>query len=316
MIFPRLLIVAVMVFHAAGAAAEDGYRLWLRYTPVEQPARDRYRARATAIVALEHSAVVSAATAELARGLSGMLGRAPEAATAVADGSIVLGTADSAPELAARAAALHLAQAGPEGFVLQSTQWQGHPVTLIAANTDVGLLYGSFHLLGLMQRRESLAGLDVHDAPRLKLRVLDHWDNPDRSIERGYAGQSIWDFWRLPGYVDPRYTDYARADASIGINGAVLNNVSASTVYLTAPWIAKVAALAAVLRPYGIRVYLSVRFNSPWTWGRPRPAIRAIRPSSPGGTPRWMKSIGPSRTSAAFWSRPTARGNPVRATIT
>ena len=143
-------------------------------------------------------------------------------------------------------------------------------MTLIAANADAGLLYGTFRLLALMQRHGSLSGLDVHDAPHLKLRVLDHWDNPDRSIERGYAGQSIWDLWRLPGYLDPRYRDYARADASVGINGAVLNNVSANAVYLTPRWIAKVAALAGVLRAYGIRVYLSVPFNAPLALGETR----------------------------------------------
>ena len=194
MIFPRLpavrralaaLIAAISAMHAAGAAAEDGYRLWLRYTPVAQPAHDRYAARAAGIVAFGHSTVLAAALGELDRGLAGMLGQAPATTPSVVDGSIVLATPDSAPELAARAAALHLAAAGPEGFVLQSTQWQGHSVTLIAANTDVGLLYGSFRLLGLMQRREPLTGLQIHDAPRLKLRVLDRWDNPDRSIERG-----------------------------------------------------------------------------------------------------------------------------------
>ena len=80
---------------------------------------------------------------------------------------------------------------------------------------------------------------------------------------RGYAGQSIWDWWKLPGYVDPRYTDYARANASIGVNGAVLNNVDANAQILTAPFIAKVAAVAGALRPYGIRVYLSARFSAP-----------------------------------------------------
>ena len=257
-----LLLAAVSMMHAAGAAAEDGYRLWLRYVPLDAAAHAAYAAQATGIVALGHSATVGAALAELQAGLTGMLGAAPAPSSAVADGSIVLGTPASSPQVAARAGALALAAAGPEGFVLQSTRWEGHPVTLIAANTDVGLLYGAFHYLALMQRHEPLTGLDVHDAPRLKLRVLDHWDNPDRTIERGYAGQSIWDFWRLPGFVDPRYRDYARADASIGINGAVLNNVGASSVYLTPRWIAKVAAIADVLRPYGIRVYLSVLFNS------------------------------------------------------
>jgi alpha-glucuronidase len=258
-----VVIAAVGLMHAVGAAAEDGYRLWLRYDPVAQPAHDPYAAQATRIVAWGNSPVVTAAVAELNRGVAGMLGTAPPASTTVADGAIVLGTPGSSPEVARRARDLGLAAAGPEGFVLQSTRWDGHPVTLIAANTDVGLLYGSFRFLARMQRGESLAGLDLHDAPRLTLRVLDHWDNPDRSIERGYAGQSIWDFWRLPGYLDPRYTDYARADASIGINGVMVNNVNASAVYLTPSWIAKLAALAGVLRPYGIHVYLSVLFNSP-----------------------------------------------------
>jgi alpha-glucuronidase len=271
MIFPRVLTVRcalvtvltlVGAMHAATVTAEDGYRLWLRYTPVEQPAHDLYAARATGILAFGDSLTVRAAVAELARGIAGLLGQEPAPTITLADGRIVLGTPDTSPQVAARAAALGLAGLGPEGFVLQSTRWEGHPVTLIAANTDIGLLYGAFRYLALLQRRESVVALDVHDAPHLKLRVLDHWDNPDRSIERGYAGQSIWDFWRLPGYVDPRYTDYARADASIGVNGVVLNNVSASSVYLTPRWIAKVAAIAAVLRPYGIRVYLSVLFNS------------------------------------------------------
>jgi alpha-glucuronidase len=256
------VMVALSLAHAAGARAEDGYQLWLRYTPIAGAARSAYDAQATGIVALGDSPVVRAAVAELHSGLSGMLAGTHPDASAVAEGSIVLGTPAQSPEVAARAGALRLAAAGPEGFVVQSTHWQGHAVTLIAANTDVGLLYGAFRFLALMQRQETLAMLDVHDAPHLKLRVLDHWDNPDRSIERGYAGQSIWDFWRLPGYIDPRYQDYARADASIGINGVVFNNVSASSVYLTPRWIAKVAALAAVLRPYGIRVYLSVLFNS------------------------------------------------------
>ncbi len=267
--FSRVLrfVAALSMLHATAAAAEDGYQLWLRYVPLNARAHDAYAARATGVVTFSRSPVLAAALAELNIGLTGMLGAAPVATSTVAEGSIVLATPASSPQVAARAGTLGLAAAGPEGFVLQSTRWDGHAVTLIAANNDVGLLYGAFRLLAIMQRHESLTMLDVHEAPRLKLRVLDHWDNPDRTIERGYAGQSIWDFWRLPGFVDPRYRDYARADASIGINGAVLNNVGASSVYLTPRWIAKVAAIADVLRPYGIRVYLSVLFNSPLDLG-------------------------------------------------
>ena len=103
----------------------------------------------------------------------------------------------------------------------------------------------------------------MRSSPRVQLRVLDHWDNLDRHVVRGYAGESIWDWWKLPDYVDPRYTDYARANASIGVNGAVLNNVDANAEILTPRYVAKVAAIAGALRPYGIRVYLSARFSAP-----------------------------------------------------
>ncbi len=99
--------------------------------------------------------------------------------------------------------------------------------------------------------------------PRIAQRLLNHWDNPDGSVERGYAGRSIFDWWRLPDHVDRRIIDYARANASIGINGAVLNNVNARARMLSAEYIAKAAALADALRPYGIRVYLSARFSAP-----------------------------------------------------
>jgi alpha-glucuronidase len=93
--------------------------------------------------------------------------------------------------------------------------------------------------------------------------VLDHWDNLDRTVERGYAGQSLWEWERLPDSLSPRYLDYARADASIGINGTVLTNVNANAKVLTPEYLTKVAALAKVFRPYGVRVYLTARFSAP-----------------------------------------------------
>jgi alpha-glucuronidase len=140
---------------------------------------------------------------------------------------------------------------------------RGKTVTLIAANRDIGLLYGAFHLLRLAAEGADLSRLDLRSTPRIKLRVLNHWDNLDGTVERGYAGASIWDWWHLPDWKDPRYTDYARLNASIGINGTVLNNVNAKADSLTAPYIAKAAALASVFRPYGIRVYLSAKWSAP-----------------------------------------------------
>ena len=261
LLLPSLLLLAIVAL-ALPARAEDGYDLWLRYRPVEAAWRVQYQPATAALVPLGGSPTIQAATDELQRGIGGMLGSPPPIATgAPPSGAILLGTPASSPIIAGLK--LPLGPAGPEGYVIRSLQLDGRPVTVIAANRDVGVLYGAFHFLRLMQTRQPLDRLDVASAPRLKLRILDHWDNPDRTIERGYAGFSLWDWHKLPDYKDPRYTDYARAEASIGINGAVLNNVGAKAENLTAPYLEKTAALADIFRPYGVKVYLSARFSSP-----------------------------------------------------
>ena len=124
---------------------------------------------------------------------------------------------------------------------------------VITAATETGLLYGSYALL---------RGESGYSAPYYKLRLLNHWDNLDGSIERGYAGRSI--FWNNAMTIDHQLIrEYARANASLGINGTVLNNVNASPKMLTAPYINKVKEIADILRPYGIKVYLSVNFATP-----------------------------------------------------
>ncbi len=134
---------------------------------------------------------------------------------------------------------------------------------MIAANSDVGALYGAFAYLRHVQTRGGVAHLDLASVPKLQYRLLNHWDYLDGTIERGYAGWSIWDWHKLPDYLDPRYTDYARADASVGINGAVLNNVGAQAQALSHEYLVKAAALANVFRPYGVRVFLTAKWSSP-----------------------------------------------------
>ena len=132
-----------------------------------------------------------------------------------------------------------------------------HDDITISASTQHGLLYGAFALL----RNE-----DGYSAPYYDLRILNHWDNLDGSIERGYAGESI--FWNDRLEIDHNKTEaYAMANASIGINGTVLNNVNASPKMLTAVYINKVKEIADILRPWGIRVYISVNFGSPKALG-------------------------------------------------
>ena len=262
-----LLAAMLLAAHAAGMAAEeDGYDLWLRYRPASAALKAALQANATAIVAPGRATPSTrAALAELQRGLAGMQGRAVPLAGGVREGALVLATPATLPAIGALG--LRLDTLGREGYVLRSTRLDGRRVTLIAANSDIGLLYGSYAWLRAAASGARLDRLDRRASPALQLRVLNHWDNLDRSVERGYAGQSIWDWWLLPDIRDRRYVDYARANASIGINGTVLNNVNAKAAVLGADFIAKSAALADVLRPYGIKVYLSVRWSTPLELG-------------------------------------------------
>jgi len=242
---------------ASPASAEDGYDLWLRYRPVESAWQQAYGPHATAVVVEGKSATLQAAAEELRRGIGGMLGRPP--AASLRPGAIVIGTSRS-PLISA----LHLPlkKVGDEGFVIRSTAVAGHRVTVIAANRDIGVLYGAFAFLRLIQTRRPIEALDIRDRPKLALRLLNHWDNLDRTVERGYSGPSLWDWERLPA-TNPRYADYARANASAGINGTVLTNVNANAQLLTPQYIEKAAALADTFRPYGIKVYLTARFSAP-----------------------------------------------------
>ena len=269
------------------AHAEDGYRLWLRYVPVHGAWLKRYRRSATELVpGAVHSPTLRAAADELQRGLAGMLSRTvPSEAAVTRNGAIVIGTPHSAPLL--RSLHLGLRGLGAQGYVIRTVQIHAHHVTVIAANTDVGVLYGVFRLLRQIQTRQPLEPLSIASRPKIRRRVLDFWDNLNGSVERGYAGDSIWKWRELPEYLSPRYIDFARACASVGINGVVLNNVNASPWILTPLYLAKVAALAQVLRPYGIRVYLSVPFSAPITVGK----LTSADPLDPAVQAWWRHKV-------------------------
>jgi len=138
---------------------------------------------------------------------------------------------------------------------------------VISAGKEIGLLYGVYHILRLQQTKADLSHLNTVEKPSYDVRVLDHWDNLDGSIERGYAGRSLWKWEDLPGKISPRYEEYARANASVGINSVVLNNVNASPNMLREDYLKKAKVLADIFRPYGIKVYLSVNFSSPKVLG-------------------------------------------------
>jgi len=213
----------LLFFILAGLRAEDGHGLWLRGR----------KPLPVKVVSSVVSPTVDIARKELEQG---WLGRSGEVVTlAFSKDKAIRG----------------------DGFRIFDAR--------VEARTAAGILYGVYELL--RRQRTGEAGGEMVSNPSYERRILDHWDNPNGSIERGYAGASI--FWRKD---DPfvvtdsdrvRWQEYARADASIGINGAVLNNVNASVLMLSGDYLQRVKAIADVLRPYGVRTYLSVRFSSP-----------------------------------------------------
>jgi len=269
------LAVALFLLSAASTAlrAEDGYELWLRYRPEPDAARRaEYAACVGGAITAAARPVLNSARSELKRAVPAILA----GATGEKGGGIFLGLRADHPAMAALVSAAELASLGDEGFVLRAGGWEGRPALAVVGNTDRGVLYGVFALLRRMQLGESLAGLQLADAPRVAVRMANHWDNPVRtkglrseSVERGYAGDSIFHWDELPARIDPRLGDWARVLASMHLNGAVINNVNTAKRglegwrLLTTPYLPKLAALADVLRPYGVRLYLSVNFFSP-----------------------------------------------------
>ena len=247
---------------------EDGYRLWLRYMPPGNAAKN-YGNIARQIRVEGTSPTSGIIRDELRTATTTMLGAAvPLNESELQTGAVIVGTAENSALIRDLNWTADLLAMGDEGFLIRSATNAKHRVTVIASNREIGALYGVFHFLRLMQTSQPIDRLDIAERPALQLRLMNHWDNPDGTIERGYAGRSIWDWNALPGKRSPRYADYARACASIGINGAVINNVNADVRVLAPESLRKIAALADVWRPYGVRMYLSANFSAPVKLGR------------------------------------------------
>jgi alpha-glucuronidase len=262
------LVVSLQLLWVTVAKADDGYRLWLRYDALPARSVSTYKPRVTSVVVTGNAPTLDAIRRELVNGCSGLLGSPVPVANGVRQaGTVIVGTPKSSPLIAGLQWETQLARLGPEGFRIRSLKVGGHPVTVIASDGEIGAFYGAFHFLRLMQTLQPINHLDVNEKPRVQIRMLDHWDNLDGSVERGYAGRSLWDWSALPGTIDPRLRDYARANASIGINGSLLNNVNANAQILNADYLNKVAAIANVFRPFGVRVFLSARFSAPMELG-------------------------------------------------
>jgi alpha-glucuronidase len=244
---------------------ETGAELWLRYPKVLLPARlAEYQAALTHVVSSGGGASTQAATDELIQGLSGLTGSSVTLASTVQGaGAVVVGTPTTSTLIAGLPLASELSALGADGYLVRRAELQGKSVIAVAANTELGVVYGSFALLRALSTHRPLSALSLSGSPKISRRLLNHWDNLNGTVERGYAGSSLWNWADLPATLSPRYKAYARANASLGINGTVLNNVNADKLMLSADYIAKAKALADVFRPYGIRVYFSARFSAP-----------------------------------------------------
>ena len=198
-------------------------------------------------------------------------------------GDVVVGTPTNSELIRGLGWAADLEKAGPEGFVIRTSRIGKRNGIAIASTGESGALYGAYHFLRLLQTGQPTGRLDITERPKVQLRMINHWDNMDGSIERGYAGRSLWQWKELPGTLSPRYVDYARANASIGINSTVINSVNANVLVLTPDYLAKVTALADLWRPYGLRMYLSANFAAPIRLG----GLKTADPLDPGVVGWW-----------------------------
>ncbi|MBN1893407.1 alpha-glucuronidase [bacterium] len=265
----RKTAVAFLILGMLPAFSEDGYELWLRYR--RMPEREgSYRDCLKNLLVPGKSATAEVIRKELRMALPALSGAPVSFLKDQAPLDQNLAAAGCWKDLEAAGIlrpGMSRQDPGDEGFFIRMERQGQQRILLVAGDTDVSALYGVFHLLRLLQTGMMTDSLSVISLPAVRLRLLNHWDNLDGSIERGYAGRSLWNWSGLPPDPDPRLADYARACASIGINGTVLNNVNASAEILTSPYLEKIEALAGLFRPYGIRIYLSAQFSAPMILG-------------------------------------------------
>jgi alpha-glucuronidase len=260
-----ILAAACLLLSATGVRGEDGAAGWLRYAPLTGPAKSACQQLPSSIVVLgsdksEERGFIASAAKELKQGIAGMCGIDLRTAEKAGEApAFVLGTLTDVktalPEFRPTTTP------GPEGFTL--TRWSGGRSILVAGHDGRGILYGTFALLRELSTTGSALQTGQTETPVAAIRWVNEWDNLDGSIERGYAGRSI--FFE-DGHVRAdlsRVASYSRLLASVGVNGVTVNNVNADIRMLTPEIVDGVARIANALRPYGVRVSISVDFSSP-----------------------------------------------------
>ncbi|MDR3652517.1 MAG: alpha-glucuronidase family glycosyl hydrolase [Paludibacter sp.] len=253
----NLLFYILLLLAVSGLNAENGHQLWLRFNKTKIDSQIF-----SGIIGDKNQFAVN----EFQHDWNEMTGKYLPMVNAQTDSLLIIGTLND-KNIRPFGLKNELMKLGEDGYVIKTIHQNNKIVTIVASAGESGLLYGVFHLLRLIQIDKFSYNIDIVEKPSYKIRVLDHWDNLDGSVERGYAGRSIWKWDELPNVISPLYKEYARANASIGINGTVLNNVNASPKILSPEYLQKVKAIADQLRPFHIKVYFSINFASPSTIG-------------------------------------------------
>jgi alpha-glucuronidase len=280
------LSFTVLLLVSCAGLAESGEDAWLRYARLDPHLASRYVSMPTALVTVGRSAVSHSAEAELVRGVQGMLGRKLRIdAGPPAESAIVLGTVK---QLSALDAGFEPhSELTADAFALVSTKIKGQRALVITGATDRAVLYGAFALLRKIAQGESISALNEVQVPSAPVRWVNQWDNLDGSIERGYAGRSI--FFDNGG-IRPdltRAAEYARLLASVGINGCNVNNVNADLHILDSSFIAQLARIADVFRPYGVRLSIAVNISMPKQVG----GLDSFDPLDPQVAEWWNKKF-------------------------
>lgn len=205
----KILPFLLFLFLLQPAYAETGYRLWLRYDKIEnQHLLNEYRQQLKNLFVDGDSPTLLATQKELLAGLGGLLGEPiPRSSNLKRKGLLIFTPFNSNPfkSLKLDVSKLNL---GSEGFMIKTISLSNTKAIVVATPEEIGVLYGAFHFLRLIQTNASINNLAIEQSPTINLRLLNHWDNLDRTVERGYAGFSIWNWHKLPKYIDPRYEDY------------------------------------------------------------------------------------------------------------
>ncbi|SDD60058.1 alpha-glucuronidase [Algoriphagus faecimaris] len=265
-LFPFILCFFLFTGHLQ---ANDGYKLWLDYQPIERSELHQTVSELfSGIFFFGKNPSHEAIKKELELASQGFLKQAPKySADRFQTTQLWIGTRQELSQFLGLEHQAKIKALGEEGYWRGSIIHEGKSYYALIGNSPVSTLYASFDFLKSIQSNTFDKDTEKTDYPKIKLRMLNHWDNLDRTVERGYAGFSIWDWHRLPGYVDPRYIDYARANASLGINAVSLTNVNANAWILREDFVEKVKVLADLFRPYGIKVFLTARFSAPIEMG-------------------------------------------------